>query len=75
MSTDHHRPLQGETPEDPEDLLPEDSVLGLVEYVEMHAAVGHRTRYEILYRLIHSGDMSPITRTRPRRRRQYVTTT
>ena len=59
MSTDHHRPLRGETPEDPEDLLPEDSVLGLEEYVEMHAAVGHRTRYEILYRLVHSGDMSP----------------
>ena len=25
----------------------------------MHAAIGHRTRYEILYRLVHSGDMSP----------------
>lgn len=25
----------------------------------MHAAVGHRTRYEILYRLVHSGEMSP----------------
>jgi len=25
----------------------------------MHAAVGHRTRYEILYRLVHGGDMSP----------------
>ena len=25
----------------------------------MHAAVGHRTRYEVLYRLVHSGDMSP----------------
>jgi len=25
----------------------------------MHAAVGHRTRYEILYRLVHRGDMSP----------------
>ena len=24
----------------------------------MHAAVGHRTRYEILYRLVHSGEMS-----------------
>jgi DNA-binding transcriptional ArsR family regulator len=25
----------------------------------MHAAVGHRTRYEICYRLVHSGEMSP----------------
>lgn len=25
----------------------------------MHAAVGHRTRYEILYRLVHGGEMSP----------------
>lgn len=25
----------------------------------MHAAVGHRTRYEVLYRLVHSGEMSP----------------
>src|SRR5690606_29202702 len=27
--------------------------------LEMHAAVGNRTRYEILYRLVHSGEMSP----------------
>lgn len=46
-------------PDDPEDLLPEQSVLGLDDYLAMHAAVGHRTRYEILYRLVHSGDMSP----------------
>lgn len=49
----------GGVPEDPEDLLPEDSVLSLDEYLAMHAAVGHRTRYEILYRLVHGGDMSP----------------
>ncbi|MFA9428376.1 helix-turn-helix domain-containing protein [Natronorubrum sp. A-ect3] len=48
-----------EQPEDPEDLLPPHSILNLEEYLEMHAAVGHRTRYEILYRLVHGGDMSP----------------
>ncbi len=57
MSTDR-RP-QGNAPDDPEDLLPDDSVLTLEEYVAMHAAVGHRTRYEILYRLVHGGDKSP----------------
>lgn len=48
-----------ELPEDPEDLLPTDSILSLEEFLAMHASVGHRTRYEILYRLVHSGDMSP----------------
>lgn len=57
MATDHT--LGGGAPEDPKDLLPEDSVLDLDEYLAMHAAVGHRTRYEILYRLVHTGDMSP----------------
>ena len=46
-------------PADPEALLPEDSVLTLEEYLAMHAAVGHRTRYEILYRLVHGEAMSP----------------
>ena len=59
MATDRTRAIHGDAPEDPEDLLPEDSVLSLEEYLEMHAAVGHRTRYEILYRLVHGGDMSP----------------
>lgn len=59
MSTDQRRPPRGDVPDDPEDLLPEHSVLSLEEYVEMHAAVGHRTRYEILYRLVHGGEMSP----------------
>jgi DNA-binding transcriptional ArsR family regulator len=45
--------------DDPADLLPEESVLSLDEYLDMHAAVGHRTRYEILYRLVHGGDASP----------------
>ncbi|RBI58716.1 ArsR family transcriptional regulator [halophilic archaeon] len=59
MATNNTQAAGGEGPEDPEDLLPEDSVLSLDEYLAMHAAVGHRTRYEILYRLVHSGDMSP----------------
>ena len=59
MSTDHRHPAQGDAPDDPEDLLPANSVLSLDEYIAMHAAVGHRTRYEILYRLVHGGDMSP----------------
>ena len=59
MATDQTPPLSEDVPEDPEDLLPEDSVLSLDEYLAMHAAVGHRTRYEILYRLVHTGEMSP----------------
>jgi DNA-binding transcriptional ArsR family regulator len=50
---------EDDPPSDPGDLLPEDSVLTLEEYLDMHAAVGHRTRYEILYRLVHGGEMSP----------------
>ncbi|WP_049985004.1 ArsR/SmtB family transcription factor [Halobellus rufus] len=59
MATNHSRALGDGLPEDPSDLLPEESVLSLEEYLAMHAAVGHRTRYEILYRLVHGGDMSP----------------
>lgn len=59
MSTDGSQVTDGETPDDPADLLPEESVLSLDEYLDMHAAVGHRTRYEILYRLVHGGDASP----------------
>ena len=59
MATDHTRTVSGDAPEDPEELLPEESVLSLDEYLAMHAAVGHRTRYEILYRLVHGGAMSP----------------
>lgn len=59
MATNDTDAFGGSVPEDPEDLLPEDSVLSLDEYLAMHTAVGHRTRYEILYRLVHSGDMSP----------------
>ena len=59
MSTDRTHPPDGEIPSDPAELLPEDSVLSLSEYLAMHAAVGHRTRYEILYRLVHGGEASP----------------
>ncbi|WP_256289536.1 winged helix-turn-helix domain-containing protein [Halobellus inordinatus] len=59
MATNHSQTLGEGLPEDPADLLPEESVLSLDDYLAMHAAVGHRTRYEILYRLVHSGDMSP----------------
>jgi DNA-binding transcriptional ArsR family regulator len=52
-------PAGDDPPEDPADLLPEDSILDLDEYLAMHAAVGNRTRYEICYRLVHSGEMSP----------------
>jgi ArsR family transcriptional regulator, arsenate/arsenite/antimonite-responsive transcriptional repressor len=57
--TTNSRAINGELPDDPEKLLPNDSILSLDEYLEMHAAVGHRTRYEILYRLVHGGEMSP----------------
>ncbi|MDR5674254.1 winged helix-turn-helix domain-containing protein [Halalkaliarchaeum sp. AArc-GB] len=59
MATDQTRRFGGDVPDDPADLLPEESVLDLDEYLDMHAAVGHRTRYEILYRLVHGGEMSP----------------
>lgn len=59
MATNNTRTTSGGLPVDPAELLPEDSILRLEEYLDMHAAVGHRTRYEILYRLVHSGEMSP----------------
>lgn len=59
MATDKTGTVSGDLPADPEELLPEDSVLTLEEYLDMHTAVGHRTRYEILYRLVHQGEMSP----------------
>jgi DNA-binding transcriptional ArsR family regulator len=59
MSTDHRRDGTDDGPGDPEEQLPEESVLGLDDYLAMHAAVGQRTRYEILYRLVHGGPMSP----------------
>ncbi|MCQ4334754.1 winged helix-turn-helix domain-containing protein [Natronomonas sp. F2-12] len=59
METDQTRSFRDDAPDDPEDLLSDESVLSPDEYLAMHAAVGHRTRYEILYRLVHSGEMSP----------------
>ena len=59
MTRDQTGTVAEDFPDDPEDLLPEDSVLSLDEYLDMHAAVGHRTRYEICYRLVHGGAMSP----------------
>jgi len=59
MATERPRDVVEDPPENPEDLLPAESVLSLEEYLDMHAAVGHRTRYEILYRLVHGGAMSP----------------
>ena len=54
------KPGAGETPPaDPNDLLPESSVLSLEEYLDMQAAIGDRTRFEIAYRLVHAGSMSP----------------
>jgi DNA-binding transcriptional ArsR family regulator len=59
MAIDHTSEAENDFPEDPEEMLPADSVLSLDEYLAMHAAVGHRTRYEVLYRLVHGGDTSP----------------
>jgi len=59
MSTDRPQPADGELPADPAELLPEESMLTLSEYLAMHAAVGNRTRYEICYRLVHGGEASP----------------
>ena len=59
MASNHTRMLDSGLPEDPEELLPEESVLTLDEYLAMHTAIGHRTRYEIIYRLVHGGEMSP----------------
>lgn len=59
MATDRSQTVDEDPPADPADLLPEDSVLSLKEYLAMHAAVGQRTRYEIVYRLVHGGEMSP----------------
>lgn len=46
MATDETEVVADDMPDDPADLLPDDSVLSLDEYLEMHAAVGQRTRYE-----------------------------
>ncbi|QSX01176.1 helix-turn-helix domain-containing protein [Haloterrigena alkaliphila] len=48
-----------DAPEDPEDLLPERSVLSLEEYLDMQAAIANRTRFEIVYRLSHADELTP----------------
>jgi len=53
------RTIEEDLPKDPDDRLLKESVLGLDEYIAMYAAVGHRTRCEICYWLVHSGAMSP----------------
>jgi DNA-binding transcriptional ArsR family regulator len=55
------RPPHGDRdrPPDPREQLPADDDRTLEDYLAMHAAVGHRTRYEILYRLVHGGAASP----------------
>ncbi|WP_222919025.1 winged helix-turn-helix domain-containing protein [Natrinema sp. SYSU A 869] len=58
MGTKHTR-ITDDAPEDPADLLPERSVLSLEEYLEMQAAIGNRTRFEILYRLSHTDELTP----------------
>lgn len=46
-------------PDEPATLLPPDSMWRLEEYLDMLAAVGDRTRFEIVYRLVHGGPTSP----------------
>lgn len=58
MATRDQRPGE-DTPENPEDLLPEQSALSLEEYLAMQQSIGNRTRFEIVYRLVHAGEMSP----------------
>jgi DNA-binding transcriptional ArsR family regulator len=58
MATKDQR-IGEDTPENPEDLLPEGSILSLDEYLAMQQSIGNRTRFEIVYRLVHGGSMSP----------------
>lgn len=58
MGTKNTR-IADDSPDDPDDLLPETSVLSLDEYLDMQAAIGNRTRFEIVYRLSRTDEMSP----------------
>ena len=58
MGTKNTR-ITDDVPDDPDDLLPESSVLSLDEYLDMQAAVGNRTRFEIVYRLAHADELTP----------------
>ena len=59
MASERTQRVGREFPEDPEDLLPADSVLSLDEYLALHAALGNPARYEICYRPFTAGAMSP----------------
>lgn len=58
MGTKNTR-ITDDPPDDPDDLLPDRSVLALEEYLDMQAAIGNRTRFEIVYRLSHGGEQTP----------------
>jgi len=47
---------RGELPEDPERLLPSDSLLSLAEYLEMARAVSTQPGFTVAYYLLHSDD-------------------
>ena len=57
MSTREQRTIDDESV-DPEDLLPEHSVLKFEEYLAMQDAIGNETRFRILYALKQQGEMS-----------------
>jgi ArsR family transcriptional regulator len=57
MPTREQRTIDDESV-DPEDLLPEHSVLNLEEYLAMQDAIGNETRFRILYVLKMQGEMS-----------------
>lgn len=57
MSTKEQRTIDAEAI-DPEDLLPEHSVLKLEEYLAMQDAIGNETRFRVLYALKQQGEMS-----------------
>lgn len=59
MATNRAEADDGDAPEDPEDLLPPTSVLSLDDYLDMQAAIGDRTRFAVVYTLVHAGDQSP----------------
>lgn len=52
------RDSQIDAPDDPEDLLPETSVLSFEEYLAMQRALGDPSRFRILYALKHRGAFS-----------------
>jgi ArsR family transcriptional regulator len=55
MPTKEQRTIDAESV-DPEDLLPENSVLNLEEHLAMQNAIGNETRFRILYALKTQGE-------------------